>query len=226
MAGLDGNIKNKKVKISSKRKDINFFSVKSVKKKRVDIVVPQWIYSLLIPSVAVAVIVAVYTYNQASIVRLHDELAASELEIEHANIDDRKPYYEKKTLQKDVFATYYSWVNDLNGQLNHLKTVPSQIVEDINKAGENLVTASQFTVAEDKILYIGSSNSLSSIADFQRNCNNISNVSDAFVSNINKQASSIGIVEQEDVFTFTLEAKFDSTKKDSNGILSWKSLDE
>ena len=56
--------KQTKIKISSKRKDINFFALKKVKRKGLDISIPPWVMSILVPSLLIAVIASVYIYNQ------------------------------------------------------------------------------------------------------------------------------------------------------------------
>lgn len=214
------------LKISSKRKDINFFALKKVKSKRIDVSIPPWVISILVPSLVIAVIASVYIYNQSTINRLEKELAASELQIEHANIDKQKPYMAKKTVEKDIFTTYYGWINHLNEQFENFKTVQSEIPNSITTIADGLVDISSFSAADEKISITGTSDTMSNIADFQRKCLDITDIETAFVSNIAKKEIELKAVEakklvqiQDGNTTKTVEvdtAKIDQTlnKKD------------
>lgn len=208
------NEKQQKVKISSKRKDINFFALKKVQRKGLDISIPPWVISILVPSLVVAVIASVYIYNQSTISRLENELAASELQIEHANVDKQRPYMAKKTVEKDIFSTYYQWITHLNSQFENFKTVQSEIPNSITNKANGLVTIASFAAKDEKITIKGSGDTMSAIADFQRSCMDIPDIETAFVSNMQKTTITVEnpvlpeFPDTKEVYTFNFTATF------------------
>ncbi len=201
-----------KIKISSKRKDINFFALKKVKRKGPEISIPPWVMSILVPSLVIAVIASVYIYNQSTIDRLEKELAASELQIEHANIDKQKPYMAKKTVEKDIFTTYYGWITHLNAQFENLQTVQSEIPNSITAAADGLVTITSFSASKETINIIGTSESKSAIATFQDKCMDIEDIATAFVTETSRKIEKDDdiLVEPKTVYEFKFNATFNS----------------
>jgi hypothetical protein len=215
------NEKQPKIKISSRRKDINFFALKKVKRKGMEMTVPPWVISILVPSLVVAVIACVYIYNQTAIRRLENELAASQLQIEHANVDKQRPYMAKKTVERDIFSTYYKWIENLNSQFEYYQNVQSDIPDALTEQAAGLVTFDSFAAADGKITIHGYSESMTSIAEFQRKCMEIEDVDTAFVSNISRTSAqteeSIDGIKQ--VYTFDFTATFEpknSMMKEAN----------
>jgi len=208
------NMNLPKIKNNAARKDINFFALRKVQKKGLDITIPPWVVSIIIPAVVVAVIASVYIYNQATISRLQRELAASQLQIENANVDKQRPYMAQKTLERDIFSTYYGWISYLNSQFEIYKNVQSDIPDSLVAASEGLADINSLDIKSGTISITGTSRSLDNIAAFQRACMNIKDVDDAFVSNIARSGSAPqyellhpGQVSDEH-YTFTLTATF------------------
>lgn len=187
--------KHQKLKFSSKRKDINFFALKKVKSKRMEINIPPWIISILVPSLVVAVIASVYIYNQSTINRLEQELAASELQIEHANVDKQRPYMAKKTVERDIFSTYYGWISYLNAQFENFKTVQSEIPNAVTAIADGLVDISSFSATNEQISITGTGETMHDIADFQRKCLDIEDIETAFIPNMAKKTVELKAVE-------------------------------
>lgn len=206
------NEKQQKIKMSTKRKDINFFALKKVKRKGLEISIPPWVISILVPALVIAVIASIYIYNQSAINRLQNELAASELQIEHANVDKQRPYMAKKTVEKDIFATYYKWIENLNSQFVYFKNVQSEIPVKITEASAGLAQISGFTAKNGEVTIKGSSASMSNIAVFQSKCMEIKDVETAFVSDIKKESLNVLIQpeNENEIYTFTLKATFKS----------------
>ncbi len=206
------NEKQQKIKISTKRKDINFFALKKVKRKAVDISIPPWVISILVPSLVVAVIASVYIYNQSTINRLQNELAASELQIEHANVDKQRPYMAKITVERDIFATYYKWIDNLNSQFEYFKNVQSEIPDSITEASKGLAEINTLDAKNGTITLEGTSASMTNIAEFQRKCMDIADIETAFVSDITKTTNAAMIAEKQtdNLYSFKLNATFKS----------------
>lgn len=208
-----------KVKLSAKRKDINFFALRKTQKKKAEINIPPWVWSILIPAVTAAVIASVYIYNQSAIVRLERELAASELQIEHANVDKQRPYMAKKTSERDILATYKQWITTLNDQFGYYKTVQSAIPDSIMAAADKTVTIVSFSAADEKLTINGTAESWSQIAEFQRKCMEIEEIDNAFVPSISKKKVVTELDNGKEETSYEFSFSLNSTFKSHNSMM-------
>ncbi len=171
------------LKFKQKRKDINFFGLQ--KKKQTVAVTGALL--VLIPIVLAGAMFGVYTYNSNKIAKLNADFEDESRKLAAINLKEKQPILERAQVKRDVYATYYSWVDSLNTQLGNYKIIPNQLLEDITKAQEGKIVCTQIQEARNNSMqYFGKSPSYALIAKFQRDCTDIAGVREAFVTKIEK----------------------------------------
>lgn len=171
------------LKFKQKRKDINFFGLQ--KKKQTVAVTGALL--VLIPIVLAGAMFAVYSYNNNRINTLNNEFEAESRKLAAINLKEKQPILERAQVKRDIYATYYSWVQSLNTQLGNYKIIPNQLLEDITKAQDGKIVCTQIQEARNNSMqYHGKSPSYADIAKFQNACAEIYGVKEAFVTKIEK----------------------------------------
>ena len=190
-----------------KRKEINFFSIKKKKKT----VALAGILIVLIPIVLLGAMFSVYTYNKYEIDRLNADLATEARNLAAINLKEKEPILERANIKRDIFATYFEWVDSLNTQLKHFDVVPSQLIVDMNTASKSVVCTS-IAAKENSLVFTGTAPSTEAIAEYQSSCSKIFGVSDVFVTSITKKDSTKKVVKKKtvvtDVYEFEMTVKF------------------
>ncbi|MCX7714955.1 MAG: hypothetical protein N2171_04435 [Clostridia bacterium] len=194
---------------NQKRKDVNFFAIQ----KRKNTAAMTGALIALIPIVIVGAMCSVYAYNRHELEQLNEKLNKANRDFASINLEIKQPILDKAIVKRDIFATYFAWVDSLNTQLKNYKIVSSDLIASINNAGAGLVTCTSIAAKDNSLTYAGVGKTMSDIATFQHNCMEIPNVSNAFVQkiekrNVEKTVNGQKVQTKEVEYVFTMTAAF------------------
>lgn len=205
------------LKTSPKLKDINFFELR--KKKQA--VALTGLILVLVPVVLLGSMFAVYSYNSYRINVLNERLRVASENLAAINLKEKQPILERATVKRDIFATYYAWVDSLNTQLGNYKTVPSELLVDLENTAKNTeVECIGIEARENSMIYKGRCHSTNVVASYQEKCSALPNVKDAFVNLIEKKDADVEPQLVDGRFIYTDTYEFEMTVNYDKNVVS------
>jgi hypothetical protein len=187
------------LKIAPKRKDINFFALRKKKQS----IAFAGILVVLIPIALLGAMFAIYSYNSYQLTTLNNDLATASRNLAAINLKEKEPILERANLKRDIFATYYAWIDSLNTELGNFDIVPSQLIVDMRSLSDK-ITWTSLSARDNTLIFKGAAPTPEVIAEFQANCANIDGVKDTFISSIVKDTTITATADELYSFEMTL----------------------